>query len=135
MLAEEELQGEEQIFRVGTYMDLTQAIQKHGEWKLKFRSAIANKETLDARTIGRDDCCDLGKWLHGEGKTKFAKLPSHAACVGKHAAFHVEAGKVAQIINAKKFDEATAMLAAGPYVEASSAVGGAIMKLKLDAKL
>ncbi len=116
-------------------MDLLQAIQKHGEWKLKFRTAIANKETMDVATITRDNCCELGKWLHGEGKIKFGKLPSLAACVTKHAAFHTEAGKVATAINAKKYDAATGMLAAGSYVDASSAVGAAIMKLKMEAKL
>ena len=34
-------------------MDLDHAIQKHAEWKLRFRSAIAKHETLDAAAILR----------------------------------------------------------------------------------
>ena len=117
-------------------MDLNNAIEKHAEWKMKFRSAISKKETMDAATISKDNCCELGKWLHGEAKSKFGSLQSHAACLAKHASFHVEAGKVAQAINAQKFAEAEAMMNAGtPYTAASSAVGVAILQLKKEAKL
>lgn len=117
-------------------MDLESAIAKHAEWKVKFRSAIAKQDTLDAATIAKDNCCELGKWLHGDAKLQFGKLVSHANCVAKHAAFHVEAGKVAQVINAKKYQEAEAMVGSGtPFGAASSAVGVAIMGLKKEAGL
>jgi len=119
-----------------TSMDLESAIGKHAEWKMKFRNAISKQETMDAATISKDNCCELGKWLHGEAKTKFSRLASHAECLQKHAAFHVEAGKVASTINAKKYTEAEAMLGSGtPYASASSSVGVAIMHLKKEAGL
>jgi hypothetical protein len=46
-------------------MNLDNAIATHARWKLKFRGAISAQETLDAATIGKDDCCEIGKWLHG----------------------------------------------------------------------
>ena len=117
-------------------MDLSKAIEKHAAWKIKFRSAIANKETMDAAGIGSDHGCDLGSWLHGEGKTRFGALTSHANCVGRHASFHAEAGRVARAINARRYAEAEAMMGSGtPYGEASSAVGLALMQLKKEAKL
>ena len=117
-------------------MDLNTAIQKHAEWKTKFRSAIAKQEQMDAATISKDNCCELGKWLHAEAKTQFGKLASHGECVQKHAAFHVEAGKIATVINAKKYAEAEAMLNNGTnYAQASSQVGVAIMHLKKEANL
>ncbi|CAG4882719.1 Chemotaxis protein [Georgfuchsia toluolica] len=112
-------------------MDLDQAVTKHAEWKMKFRAAITKQETMDVATISKDNCCELGKWLHGEAKAKYGKLGSHSECVGKHATFHVEAGKVAIAINLKKYKEASAMLDVGtPYAAASSAVAVAIMHLK-----
>jgi methyl-accepting chemotaxis protein len=115
-------------------MDLSQAIQKHAEWKLKFRGAISGQESLDAITIAKDNCCELGKWLHGEGKIKYSKLASHGECVTKHAAFHLEAGKVAAAINSKKYAEAEAMLGGGtPYAAISSDVAVAISRLKKEA--
>jgi hypothetical protein len=117
-------------------MDLNGAIQKHGEWKLKFRKAIADKETMDVETIAKDNCCELGKWLHGEAKSKFGRLQSYTTCVAKHAAFHTAASQVAKAINAKKFVEAEAMINSGTeYKETSSAVAVAIMSLKKDAGL
>ena len=117
-------------------MDLDSSIGKHAEWKMKFRNAISKQEQMDAATLAKDNCCDLGKWLHGEAKTSFSRLTSHAECIKKHASFHVEAGKVATAINAKKYAEAEAMIAGGTsYAQASSAVGVAIMQLKKEAKL
>jgi methyl-accepting chemotaxis protein len=117
-------------------MDLSKAIDAHAQWKTKFRVAISGKQSMDVATISKDSCCDLGKWLHGEGKSKFGALPSHADCVKKHAAFHIEAGKVATEINAQNFSLAEKLLGGGtPYASASSAVGVAIMQLKKAAAL
>jgi methyl-accepting chemotaxis protein len=117
-------------------MDLDTAIRKHAEWKIKFRTAISKQEIMDVACIGDDNCCELGKWLHGEGKTKFGQLDSHAVCNSSHKAFHVEAGKVAQAINAKKYSAAESMIGAGTaYTNASSVVASAIFKLKKEASL
>lgn len=117
-------------------MDLTTAIQAHGEWKLKLRGAIQKKEQLDAAAISVDNKCPLGQWLHGEAKKSFGALKSYQDCVTKHAAFHQEASKVAATINKADYTAATAMLEGGTtYAAASSAVGGAIMALKREAQL
>ncbi|NOT98531.1 MAG: CZB domain-containing protein [Sideroxydans sp.] len=114
-------------------MDLDLAIQSHSGWKIKFRTAISKKEVMDAMTIAKDNCCELGKWLHGEGKAQLGSLNCYADCVAKHAAFHIEAGKVANMINAKKFNDAQTMIDANtPYAKASLAAINAIMKLKLE---
>ena len=117
-------------------MDLVSAIAKHTEWKTKFRTAITKKETLDSATISKDNCCDLGKWLHGEARRAYGTLASHGDCVAKHAQFHTEAGKVASAINAKNYAEATNMINTGtPYFAASNAVSVAVMKLRREAKI
>ncbi len=115
-------------------MNLESAIQKHMEWKVKFRTAITKQEHMDAVTIGKDNCCELGKWLHGEGKNQCSSLPSYATTLTKHAAFHVEAGKVATAINAKKYTEAEAMLGgSSTFTAISGEVGIALMRLKKEA--
>jgi len=114
-------------------IDLDKALEKHSEWKVKLRTAISKHEEMDVATISKDNCCDLGKWLHGDAKSRLAHQPSYSECVSKHAAFHVEAGRVATMINAKKYSEAETMLGAGSsFVSASTAVGVAIMRLKKD---
>lgn len=117
-------------------MDLEAAIQRHAEWKMKFRSAMTQHQTLDPVIIAKDNYCELGKWLHGKGKTKFGNLSSHAGCVSSHATFHMEAGKVAQAINAKNYVEAENMLENGtPYTIAAIEVAAATMELKKEARL
>lgn len=117
-------------------MDLNQAGTAHAEWKVKLRMAIAKKEQLDAATIGTDNACALGKWLHGAAKSQYGTLRSYADCVARHAAFHREAGAVARSINARDYAKAEAMLGGGtPYAAASSAVGSAILGLKKEAAL
>jgi methyl-accepting chemotaxis protein len=112
-------------------VDLNAAIQKHAEWKFKFRNAILSGEPLDAAAIAKDNNCEMGKWLHGEAKALYGKATSHAKCIVSHAAFHVEAGKVAVVINAKRKEEAEKMLSAGSaFSEASKRVGVAIIELK-----
>ena len=118
-------------------MDLNEALAKHANWKLRFRSAISNRETMDVGTISKDHYCEFGKWLNGEAKSKFNNFPSFSECVTKHAAFHVEAGKVAKAVNDKKYEEATAMIdnLDSPYTKASSAFGVAIIHLRKEAGL
>jgi methyl-accepting chemotaxis protein len=112
-------------------MDLNLAIQKHAEWKYKFRAAMTANEPMDVATISKDNCCEIGKWLHGAAKDQHGHLASHGRCVAAHAAFHSEAGKIATLINAKKHDEAEHMLGTGTaYAEASRKVGVAIIELK-----
>lgn len=114
-------------------IDLDKALEKHSEWKVKLRTAISKREEMDAATISRDDCCDFGKWLHHGVKSHLAHEPSYADCVARHAAFHIEAGRIANMINAKKFREAETLLGNGSaFVAASTAVGVAIMRLKKD---
>jgi methyl-accepting chemotaxis protein len=117
-------------------IDLDGALKKHADWKVKLRTAISNKETLDAATISKDNCCDFGKWLHDEDShQKIAHLDSYHDCITHHAAFHRAAGKVAEVINAKKYDEADKMLGNGSeFANTSSNVGAMIMRLKKDIK-
>lgn len=112
-------------------MDLNAAIQKHSEWKFKFRNALFSGEPLDAAAIARDNNCEIGKWLHGEAHALYVSKASYAGCLASHAAFHKEAAKVAVAINAKQNGQAEKMMAAGsPFSEASKKVSLAIVELK-----
>ncbi|WP_420236528.1 CZB domain-containing protein [Telmatobacter bradus] len=113
-------------------MDLNSAIQKHAEWKFKFRSALHDHQTMDSTAISKDSNCELGKWLHCEAATLFGKYSSHARCLSAHAIFHVEAGKVAVHVAEGNQEKVEQMIANGsPFSEASKKVSIAIiMELK-----
>ncbi len=115
-------------------IDLNSAIKAHADWKLKLRHAITAHETLDADTVSRDDCCTLGKWVHGPDGKKFSHVPVFSELVRRHADFHQEAGRVAQTINQKEYAKASQMLEAhAPFSKASQVVIHAIRQLKSDA--
>lgn len=115
-------------------MHLGNAIAAHNEWKEKFRTAIAKQVIIDMATVSADNCCALGKWLYGEGKRLFGKLPSHTHCVATHKIFHREAGKVAEAINSHNFVEAESLLGTNkPFSDTSNALTAAILRLKKDA--
>lgn len=117
-------------------MDLDNALQAHAAWKTKFRAAMTRREKLDAATIGKDNCCDFGKWLHGDARKQYATLASYQECVKGHAAFHVQAAQVASTINAGQYEQAEKAIGNGtPFANASNVVGAAIMRLKKEARL
>ncbi|MBI4294484.1 MAG: CZB domain-containing protein [Betaproteobacteria bacterium] len=117
-------------------MDWKQAIAQHMQWKDEFCAAFSRQEPLDADTIAQDNCCELGKWLHGEAKAKLQRFVSYSECISEHAAFHAEAAKVARAINSKQYAEAEAMLCAGArYATASASVAAAIVHLGQEADL
>jgi len=115
-------------------MHLGNAIAAHEEWKTTFRNAIVGSATLDVVTISADGWCDFGQWLCGEGKRLFGDLPIYSQCVEVHRQFHVEAGKIADAINAKNFVDANCMLAADtPFSNTSNALAQSILRLKQEA--
>ncbi|UTH73687.1 CZB domain-containing protein [Chromobacterium sp. IIBBL 290-4] len=87
---------------------------------------------MDVETISRDNCCELGKWLHGDGRNRYGKLSIFQTCVHRHAIFHREAGKIAQMINLHQYQQAELAMQEGDYAVASSAVSVAIMQLRQE---
>lgn len=117
-------------------IDLDGALKAHSDWKTKFRAAISKQETMDAATIAKDNCCVLGTWLYGEGKQSYAGVETYKVLIDKHAAFHVQAGKVASLINSHKYEDAEAALGMGtPYTAASNEVGQAVIRLRKETGL
>jgi len=114
--------------------DLNKVIAAHDAWKAKLRKAIVAQQELDAATIGRHDRCPLGQWLHGEAKTKYGHLAAYRECAGAHAIFHLEAGKIALLVNQRRYAEAEfALNPATAYEAASARLATSIAGLWADA--
>lgn len=112
-------------------MDLEKAKLFHAEWKFNFREAIVLRASIDAASIQKDNCCDLGKWLLGAGRLRHAGKPEFEALIFNHKKFHEEAGFVAAAINAKQFGFAVKMIALGTsFAKASDEVEACIDRLK-----
>lgn len=114
-------------------IDLDKAAAAHLEWKVKLIRAAETAETLDVATISADNCCPLGKWLHGDAKRQYGAKRTLSVLTRAHAQFHCEAGKVADTINRKDMRRARAMMESGtPFARASQEVGVALQNLKHD---
>ncbi len=112
-------------------INLDNAIKAHADWRGKLRGAAERNEHLDADTISRDNCCELGKWLHGEGGSKFGGKPTFVSLIDAHQNFHTEAGKVAQKINQGLGEQAADMLGSGSkFSQASNTVTRLIAQFK-----
>lgn len=114
-------------------IDCYDLINAHVVWKQKLKSAIATGHALNTTKIGRHDCCPLGEWLQSEAKEKFGHLATYSQCVGAHAIFHREAGKVAELVNSRSVLEAeAAMSPTGAFEIASYRLKSAIHRLARD---
>lgn len=112
-------------------MDLNQAIQKHAEWKYKFRNSLHSGTLMDDEAISKDNNCEFGKWLHKDARPALGGHKSFATCVVEHAAFHRAAGEVARAVNAKQGEQVEKLMAPGSeFAERSKKVAVAIIELQ-----
>jgi methyl-accepting chemotaxis protein len=114
-----------------TSLTLERAFTAHQQWKARLQESVASGTPLDVALIRRDDCCELGKWLHSTGRSQYGGVPEFSKLVSKHASFQLVASVVANIINAREYDEAVSVLQdSSHFAIASTEVSMAIMSLK-----
>ncbi len=104
--------------------DFNKWTQAHRDWRIRLSDYVGgtSKEKLDALTVGRDDQCELGKWIQSmrgqmAGNANFLKL------LTAHAEFHRQAAEIVKLADAGKKDEAQRLLSpTGAYFHASNEV-------------
>lgn len=115
-------------------MNFDDAIAAHIKWKVRLTQFIdgTSTEQLRSDTVCRDNLCDLGKWIYGEGAA-FNSKPHYKDLVNKHANFHRCAADVVKKVEASDKSGAKLLLS-GPFAAASRETVTAIMELKKEAK-
>ncbi|MDH4283970.1 MAG: CZB domain-containing protein [Gallionellaceae bacterium] len=106
------------------------AIAFHIKWKVRLSRFIegTSMEQIESTTIRKDNLCDLGKWIYGEG-AKYKAFPAYQDLVKKHADFHLHAGEVVKLVESN--DRAGAKRAiSGSFTAASKETVKAIMDLR-----
>ncbi len=112
-------------------VNFERVLSAHQQWRVNLRNAINRKLTVDAEKARRDDCCELGTWLYGSGKSRWGHQAAFTQLLNSHKSFHTEAGKIADVINSKRFPEAERMVGNGTaFHNAGEAVGKAIRALR-----
>jgi len=115
-------------------MNFDDAIAAHIKWKVRLARFIdgTSAEQLKSETVCKDNLCELGKWIYGEGAIFNAK-PHYQDLVTKHANFHRCAADV--VIKVESNDKTGAKsLLTGRFAVASKETVTAIMELKKEAK-
>lgn len=112
-------------------MNFDEAISAHQRWKTRLRLHIDGKSTeaLDPAQVGKDDQCDLGRWIYGEGARVMGAKAEFQDVKQSHAHFHSVAADVLRKSLAGDKAGAGAALD-GPFFDSSSKVVQAIMKCK-----
>ena len=114
-------------------MDLNDAIEKHAEWKSRFRDVMKKNGNFNVETVSKDNCCMLGNWLYTEEK-KLCVYSSYKTLLESHKQFHIEAGKIAVIVNSGDYELAEKKLDEdSDYTKASALVCTEILNLKNEA--
>jgi hypothetical protein len=112
-------------------LNFKSAMEAHLKWKLRLKSIIDgnSSESLEVKTVARDDQCDLGKWIHSQGSDQFGNNPEFKSVVEAHAQFHRCAGHTLQLALDGKFNEADAELTNGDFSRASLTVSRCLVRL------
>jgi hypothetical protein len=90
-------------------MNYDEMILAHDRWKIRLKTLISQKERINAEPMSRDDQCDLGKWIYGDGK-RFAAMEAFKDLVDKHAKFHKTIGNVVRQAQTLPPDQAMELL-------------------------
>jgi uncharacterized phage infection (PIP) family protein YhgE len=83
---------------------LRQAIASHHQWRKRLLEAIYQGKAIDPKTAGDAHACGLGKLL--EHNPDLKRLPDYPRIQALHEAFHDEARRIAQLIQAGHKKEA-----------------------------
>ena len=111
-------------------MDFNVVITAHTAWKQKFKQFLEGKERLEAETVAKDNQCELGKWIYGEG-SQLASLPEFTEMKKKPAEFHQVASQVVRQSKVLKKEAALALVEVGTdFAKASALCVNAIATLK-----
>jgi hypothetical protein len=128
-LALPELEGSAEL----AGLDFQAAIRAHHDWKLRLDELLQGsaREALDPVAACRDDLCDLGQWIYGEGRRIFGHLPLFEDLRLRHADFHLVAGEVVHGVRAGR-DAHARQLMDDDYARASHQVQARLAELFLD---
>lgn len=102
----------------------------HVVWKVRLRRFVkgGSNERFDSTTTSKDNLCDLGQWIYGEG-AKCKSSPHYDELMQKHAQFHLLA---AEIVKRMEGDDPVGAAKAlnGPFDALSAEIIRLAMKLR-----
>ncbi|MBS1189572.1 MAG: hypothetical protein H6R10_1364 [Rhodocyclaceae bacterium] len=110
------------------------AIDAHIRWKDRLENYVHGVADMPLviEVVAADDCCLLGKWIHGNCKTRFSHLEVFQHLLHAHAEFHRHAARILASMQRGEQSEAMEQLQMGDYPKASAEVKGLVAKLYVE---
>ena len=84
----------------------------HAEWMAGLREFIYGNGHMEPEHVSRDDKCEIGAWLYGDGK-RYRHLREYEDAREVHAELHRHAGDVVILVRTGRRTEAAADIAPG----------------------
>ncbi len=77
-------------------LNMRTVIDAHMAWRKRLADVVEGRsnEHPEVGQVGQDSACTLGKWLRGEARARFGKLPEYDELRKVHADFHACAAEV-----------------------------------------
>ena len=110
---------------------LDRAVSAHVQWKIRLLTTIntGKASDIDRASACGDTACELGKWIHGEGKA-YRGQAEFDALQAAHKRFHASIGGVLDELGAGRAHSAREALEKGEFHHYSSEVVLHLSKLR-----
>ncbi len=117
-------------------LNFHQAIEAHQKWKNRLKAYVdgLSTEELDCKTVGCDNKCILGIWIHSAGEDAFRDHALFHSLVEAHAQFHTVACEIVQFKQAGDIKAAQEMLDGGLYSHLSVKLQGLLAQMYLSSR-
>jgi hypothetical protein len=115
-------------------LDFAGAIRAHQLWKRRLLQVMdgASDEAFDIARVRRDDCCDLGRWLHGEARLTHGGNDVFRRLLLSHQTFHETAADVLVLCRAGEVERARELVERGLYARFSVRVQGLLAQFFIE---
>jgi methyl-accepting chemotaxis protein len=114
-------------------MNRNEAIRAHAEWKKRLSAYLRHPDgSLNLSDVERDDACELGEWIKGEGRAEFSGDMAFQHLQVAHARFHhCAAGIVRRADTGARASEAKDLGVHGDLARASEEVVTSLIALPI----
>ena len=115
-------------------LDFAGAIRAHQLWKRRLLQVMdgVSDEAFDIERVRRDDCCDLGRWLHGDARRRHGQDDVFRRLLLSHQTFHETAADVLVLCRAGEIARARDLVERGLYARFSVRVQGLLAQFFIE---
>jgi methyl-accepting chemotaxis protein len=87
-------------------IDFARVKMAHRSWRLKLRGFLDGREDLDPKNLASHQTCELGKWIYGQGMSRYATIREFDELEKRHQQMHHMVRQVVELKHAGRTKEA-----------------------------